>query len=96
MAADLRLAREPCGQVELSSGPALSLAACVEAMVADLAVLRQAAGLRLLPQDRAAARRPHRHRHIALDVSAPVLEEAGHAICRDYPGLHVAAMLADF
>lgn len=37
-----RLTREPGGQVELSSRPALSLAACVETMAADLAVLRQA------------------------------------------------------
>jgi glutamate--cysteine ligase len=37
-----RLTREPGGQVELSSRPAPSLAACVEAMAADLAVLRQA------------------------------------------------------
>jgi glutamate--cysteine ligase len=39
-----RLTREPGGQVELSSPPAATLAACVEAMAADLAVLRQAAG----------------------------------------------------
>ncbi|WP_328915430.1 MULTISPECIES: ergothioneine biosynthesis glutamate--cysteine ligase EgtA [unclassified Streptomyces] len=37
-----RLTREPGGQVELSSPPAPTLAACVEAMAADLAVLRQA------------------------------------------------------
>jgi glutamate--cysteine ligase len=46
-----RVTREPGGQVELSSPPASSLTACVEAMAADLAVLRQAtgrAGLRLL------------------------------------------------
>jgi glutamate--cysteine ligase len=46
-----RLTREPGGQVELSSPPAPTLAACVEAMAADLAVLRQAvnaAGLVLL------------------------------------------------
>lgn len=35
-------------------------------------------------------------RYAPLDVSAPALEEAGHAICRDYPGLHVAATVADF
>lgn len=39
-----RLTREPGGQVELSSPPATTLAACVEAMAADLAVLRRAAG----------------------------------------------------
>ncbi|MYS20552.1 glutamate--cysteine ligase [Streptomyces sp. DvalAA-14] len=37
-----RLTREPGGQVELSSPPAPTLAACVEATAADLAVLRQA------------------------------------------------------
>jgi ergothioneine biosynthesis glutamate--cysteine ligase EgtA len=37
-----RLTREPGGQVELSSPPAGTLAACVTAMAADLAVLRQA------------------------------------------------------
>ncbi|KPI18504.1 glutamate/cysteine ligase family protein [Actinobacteria bacterium OK006] len=37
-----RLTREPGGQVELSSPPALSLSACVEAMAADLAILREA------------------------------------------------------
>jgi glutamate--cysteine ligase len=37
-----RLTREPGGQVELSSQPTPSLASCVEAMAADLAVLRQA------------------------------------------------------
>jgi ergothioneine biosynthesis glutamate--cysteine ligase EgtA len=36
------LTREPGGQVELSSPPAPTLAACVEATAADLAVLRQA------------------------------------------------------
>src|SRR5690242_14971625 len=34
-----RLTREPGGQVELSSRPAPTLAACVEAMAEDLAVL---------------------------------------------------------
>jgi glutamate--cysteine ligase len=46
-----RLTREPGGQVELSSPPVLSLTACVEAMAADLAVLREAverAGLALV------------------------------------------------
>jgi glutamate--cysteine ligase len=38
-----RLTREPGGQVELSSPPAPTLAACVAAMAADLAVLRTAA-----------------------------------------------------
>ncbi|WNI17189.1 ergothioneine biosynthesis glutamate--cysteine ligase EgtA [Actinacidiphila sp. ITFR-21] len=38
---DGRLTREPGGQVELSSPPAPSLAACVEATTADLAVLRE-------------------------------------------------------
>jgi glutamate--cysteine ligase len=38
-----RLTREPGGQVELSSPPAPTLAECVAAMAADLAVLRQAA-----------------------------------------------------
>ncbi|MFJ5609994.1 ergothioneine biosynthesis glutamate--cysteine ligase EgtA [Streptomyces sp. NPDC093221] len=37
-----RLTREPGGQVELSSRPADTLAACVDSMAADLAVLRQA------------------------------------------------------
>jgi gamma-glutamylcysteine synthetase len=37
-----RLTREPGGQLELSSPPALSLGACVEMMAADLAVLRTA------------------------------------------------------
>jgi dimethylhistidine N-methyltransferase/ergothioneine biosynthesis protein EgtC len=31
-----------------------------------------------------------------LDVSASALEEAGQAICRDYPGLSVRATVADF
>ncbi|WP_329140977.1 L-histidine N(alpha)-methyltransferase [Streptomyces sp. NBC_01476] len=35
-------------------------------------------------------------RYAPLDVSAAALEEAGHAICRDYPGLRVAATVADF
>jgi ergothioneine biosynthesis glutamate--cysteine ligase EgtA len=38
-----RLTREPGGQVELSSPPAPTLAECVTAMAADLAVLRRAA-----------------------------------------------------
>ncbi|MBY8878130.1 ergothioneine biosynthesis glutamate--cysteine ligase EgtA [Actinacidiphila acidipaludis] len=38
-----RITREPGGQVELSSAPATGLGACVEAMAADLAVLREAA-----------------------------------------------------
>lgn len=38
-----RITREPGGQVELSSAPAPALPACVEAMAADLAVLRTAA-----------------------------------------------------
>jgi glutamate--cysteine ligase len=38
-----RLTREPGGQVELSSPPAPTLDACVEAMATDLAVLRLAA-----------------------------------------------------
>lgn len=37
-----RLTREPGGQVELSSPPAATRTACVEAMAADLAVLRRA------------------------------------------------------
>ncbi|SEO13991.1 ergothioneine biosynthesis glutamate--cysteine ligase EgtA [Actinacidiphila rubida] len=37
-----RITREPGGQVELSSAPAPALPACVEAMAADLAVLRTA------------------------------------------------------
>jgi ergothioneine biosynthesis glutamate--cysteine ligase EgtA len=37
-----RITREPGGQVELSSPPAGSLPACVEAMAADLAALRRA------------------------------------------------------
>lgn len=46
-----RLTREPGGQVELSSPPAPTLAGCVTAMAADLAVLREAvdqAGLMLV------------------------------------------------
>lgn len=39
-----RLTREPGGQLELSSPPALSLGAGVEMMAADLAVLRTAVG----------------------------------------------------
>ncbi|WNI19732.1 L-histidine N(alpha)-methyltransferase [Actinacidiphila sp. ITFR-21] len=35
-------------------------------------------------------------RYAPLDVSATALEEAGQAICRDYPGLEVAATVADF
>jgi ergothioneine biosynthesis glutamate--cysteine ligase EgtA len=48
-----RLTREPGGQVELSSAPLSSLAGCVAAMAADLAVLRAAverAGLTLVGQ----------------------------------------------
>ncbi|MFD3454724.1 ergothioneine biosynthesis glutamate--cysteine ligase EgtA [Streptomyces sp. NPDC058691] len=48
-----RITREPGGQVELSSLPALSLTACVEAMAADLTVLREAverSGLTLVGQ----------------------------------------------
>lgn len=48
-----RLTREPGGQVEISSATAPSLGACVEAMTADLAVLRRAtdrAGLVLVGQ----------------------------------------------
>lgn len=37
-----RITREPGGQVELSSRPADSLSACVEAMAADVAALRRA------------------------------------------------------
>jgi glutamate--cysteine ligase len=37
-----RLTREPGGQVELSSRPADTLAACVDSMAADVAALRQA------------------------------------------------------
>jgi glutamate--cysteine ligase len=37
-----RLTREPGGQLELSSPPALSLGACVETMAGDIAVLRTA------------------------------------------------------
>lgn len=39
---DGRITREPGGQVELSSPPATTLAACVEATATDLAVLRRA------------------------------------------------------
>jgi dimethylhistidine N-methyltransferase/ergothioneine biosynthesis protein EgtC len=35
-------------------------------------------------------------RYAPLDVSAAALQEAGEAICRDYPGLRVAATVADF
>jgi dimethylhistidine N-methyltransferase len=35
-------------------------------------------------------------RYSPLDVSASALEEAGQAICRDYPGLTVTATVADF
>ncbi|WP_405592874.1 L-histidine N(alpha)-methyltransferase [Streptomyces sp. NBC_01190] len=35
-------------------------------------------------------------RYAPLDVSAAALEEAGQAICRDYPGLRVTATVADF
>src|SRR5690348_6306335 len=35
-----RITREPGGQVELRSAPAPALGACIEAMAADLAVLR--------------------------------------------------------
>jgi dimethylhistidine N-methyltransferase/ergothioneine biosynthesis protein EgtC len=35
-------------------------------------------------------------RYAPLDVSAAALEEAGRAICRDYPQLRVAATVADF
>ncbi|MYS20550.1 MULTISPECIES: L-histidine N(alpha)-methyltransferase [unclassified Streptomyces] len=35
-------------------------------------------------------------RYAPLDVSAAALEEAGQAICRDYPGLEVTATVADF
>ncbi|MEU6848510.1 L-histidine N(alpha)-methyltransferase [Actinacidiphila alni] len=35
-------------------------------------------------------------RYAPLDVSASALEEAGEAIVRDYPGLRVAATVADF
>ncbi|MGW2965229.1 ergothioneine biosynthesis glutamate--cysteine ligase EgtA [Streptomyces sp. NPDC001220] len=40
LAGGSRLTREPGGQLQLSSPPALSLGACVEMMTADLAVLR--------------------------------------------------------
>ncbi|MER5802169.1 ergothioneine biosynthesis glutamate--cysteine ligase EgtA [Streptomyces mirabilis] len=58
-----RLTREPGGQVELSSLPVSSLAACVEAMAADLAVLRTAveqAGLTLVGQGLDPYREPPR------------------------------------
>lgn len=58
-----RLTREPGNQVELSSPPALSLSACVEAMAADLAVLREAveqAGLTLVGQGLDPYREPPR------------------------------------
>ena len=35
-------------------------------------------------------------RYAPLDVSASALEEAGRAICQDYPGLDVRATVADF
>ncbi|WP_225848807.1 L-histidine N(alpha)-methyltransferase [Streptomyces sp. HPF1205] len=35
-------------------------------------------------------------RYAPLDVSGAALSEAGEAICRDYPGLEVAATVADF
>lgn len=35
-------------------------------------------------------------RYAPLDVSGSALEEAGEAICRDYPGLTVTATVADF
>jgi dimethylhistidine N-methyltransferase/ergothioneine biosynthesis protein EgtC len=35
-------------------------------------------------------------RYAPLDVSGAALAEAGEAICRDYPGLHVTATVADF
>ena len=58
-----RLTREPAGQVELSSPPALSPTACVEAMAADLAALREAvepAGLILVGQGLDPYREPPR------------------------------------
>jgi gamma-glutamylcysteine synthetase len=58
-----RLTREPGGQVELSSLPAATYAACVEAMALDLATLRQAladAGLALLGRGLEPYRRPPR------------------------------------
>ena len=36
------------------------------------------------------------HRYAPLDVSASALEEAGRAICRDYPDLDVTATVADY
>jgi glutamate--cysteine ligase len=58
-----RLTREPGGQVELSSPPAPTLSSCVEAMAADLAVLREAAdraGLVLVGQGLDPYREPPR------------------------------------
>ena len=58
-----RLTREPGGQVELSSPPARSLAACVEATAADLAALRDTigrAGLALVGQGLDPYREPPR------------------------------------
>ncbi|MCL2730728.1 MAG: ergothioneine biosynthesis glutamate--cysteine ligase EgtA [Actinomycetia bacterium] len=58
-----RITREPGGQVELSSPPAPALGACVEAMAADLAVLREAAdqaGLVLVGQGLDPFRKPPR------------------------------------
>jgi glutamate--cysteine ligase len=58
-----RVTREPGGQVELSSPPAPTLGACVEAMAADLAVLREAAdraGLVLVGQGLDPFREPPR------------------------------------
>lgn len=58
-----RITREPGGQVELSSPAALSLTACVEAMAADLTVLREAverAGLILVGQGLDPYREPPR------------------------------------
>jgi gamma-glutamylcysteine synthetase len=58
-----RLTREPGGQVELSSPPAPTLAACVEAMDEDLAALRRAAdaaGLVLVGRGLDPYRRPPR------------------------------------
>jgi ergothioneine biosynthesis glutamate--cysteine ligase EgtA len=58
-----RITREPGGQVELSSAPAPALGACIEAMAADLAVLREAAdraGLVLVGQGLDPFREPPR------------------------------------
>ena len=58
-----RITREPGGQVELSSAPASGLGACIEAMAADLAVLREAAdraGLVLVGQGLDPFREPPR------------------------------------